>query len=287
MCCCVGVRAVVLWTCALLVRRAPCSLLTSRLVRADCRRTDCAHTWVSWCLATRRPQRAISHHCLNGSAMRCVVQHSRLKRAPFSASSRVRIRLFHQPARSVFVLTDSWSTISAVGLLAFLYRIGWRSVLYRQVDAVKATGNTRLWDAILTAADKLRAFAVKHPGVPRRIVVLSDGLDTQSNASVEACLQRLIDGGVVLDAIELGTDPNVDLHQLAKASGGYVFRPSTLSETVQVRFCVPFPCCPPRPVPSLASSGCHVASVASPRRCQSSGLESCPRPSPLILRHPS
>jgi hypothetical protein len=104
-----------------------------------------------------------------------------------------------------------------------------------QVDAVEATGDTRLWDAIRTAADNLHAFAAKHPGVPRRIVVLSDGLDNKSAARVEDCLQRLIDGDLVLDAILLGTDANPQLQQLAKASGGYVFCPENVPETVQVR----------------------------------------------------
>lgn len=89
------------------------------------------------------------------------------------------------------------------------------------VNALVARGQTGLYDALNTALAQLPAAG---PGVRRVIVLLTDGGDTSSTATLDATVRVLGAAGVPLFVIELRTsESNPDaLARLTSASGGRV-----------------------------------------------------------------
>ncbi len=97
------------------------------------------------------------------------------------------------------------------------------------------TGATTLYDGCALAVDGLAAG--RHEG--RFVLLLSDGLDTLSELSIEDVTNMLKRTGVRLFAIEVGERSPVpehrqlgfrNLEQLAKASGGAAYRVKKASE---------------------------------------------------------
>lgn len=89
------------------------------------------------------------------------------------------------------------------------------------VDGLAARGQTALYDALNTALAQLPAAG---PGIRRVVVLLTDGGDTSSAATLDATAEALAAAGVPLFAVELRTnESNPDsLARLASASGGRV-----------------------------------------------------------------
>ncbi|CAE7672334.1 unnamed protein product [Symbiodinium sp. CCMP2592] len=112
------------------------------------------------------------------------------------------------------------------------------------ISEVKPDGDTRLFDALQMAAEKLdswKAQELSKPGPGRkakppklRLVVLSDGCDTSSVKEAPQVAQFLQSKGVVVDAVMIGNETDPDLHAVCKASGGYVFRPASLQDAVRL-----------------------------------------------------
>ena len=103
-----------------------------------------------------------------------------------------------------------------------------------RIEAVTAEGDTRLFDALQTAAEQLSTFATKHPRTKLRVLALSDGRDTLSSVpahSVCALLQRR---GVTLDAVCVGNETSDALRAIAKATGGYCFQPERLRDALKL-----------------------------------------------------
>lgn len=81
------------------------------------------------------------------------------------------------------------------------------AALGKAVKAVKAGGNTRLYDAITFASQKLRASP---PGARRAIILITDGEDTQSRALMYDAEQAAIRAEVTMFALstnDLAMDP--------------------------------------------------------------------------------
>ncbi|MDQ3640565.1 MAG: type II secretion system F family protein [Actinomycetota bacterium] len=89
------------------------------------------------------------------------------------------------------------------------------------VNGLVARGQTGLYDALNTSLAQLPAAG---PGIRRVIVLLTDGGDTSSRATLDATAQVLAGAGVPLFAVELRTsESNPDaLAKLTSASGGRV-----------------------------------------------------------------
>ena len=89
------------------------------------------------------------------------------------------------------------------------------------VNALVARGQTGLYDALNTALAQLPPGG---PGVRRVIVLLTDGGDTSSSATIDGTTKVLAAAGVPLFAVELRTnESNPDaLARLTSASGGRV-----------------------------------------------------------------
>lgn len=95
---------------------------------------------------------------------------------------------------------------------------------------VRSEGMTPLYDAVLTAADALAARAERR----RAILIVSDGADTSSRASLDQAMRRVIDAEISVYAVDLSDaalyrgglrSPGADvLKALAVKSGGRFFR---------------------------------------------------------------
>jgi Mg-chelatase subunit ChlD len=86
----------------------------------------------------------------------------------------------------------------------------------RAVGDMEATGDTALWDALALAKDQLVEYSGKHPEAKKRIICISDGMDTKSttNRAPEICW-RLHEAGIVVDSVSLGNQQNSDLSALS------------------------------------------------------------------------
>lgn len=112
----------------------------------------------------------------------------------------------------------------------------------RAVDSTEPSGTTRLYDALETARRELDAFvnglATAPPeGVIKRIIVLTDGEDTNSTIQaheVSAALQR---DGVVVDSVVIGSelkDISTELRAISIATGGCAFHPKSINGALRL-----------------------------------------------------
>ncbi len=101
------------------------------------------------------------------------------------------------------------------------------------VGQLVASGGTALWDAVAFAADKLAAQPEAQP-VARILVVISDGADNSSTATLKQAINRAQHGEVVVYTVSTreDTNTNVDslvgehaLKSLAELTGGATFAP--------------------------------------------------------------
>ena len=120
---------------------------------------------------------------------------------------------------------DSAPTDVRVGLLTFASTVQLvvppttdRAALTRAVTGLKANGETRLYDAVL------RGLRVLGSGGDRTIVLLSDGKDEGSRASLTGATSQLERAGVAVHVVSLGVDraQAAQLDALARAARGRV-----------------------------------------------------------------
>ncbi|KAF7194948.1 putative bifunctional E2/E3 enzyme [Pseudocercospora fuligena] len=104
-----------------------------------------------------------------------------------------------------------------------------------QSNAMRAQGDTALWDALAMAKDQLDEYAKKYPTARRRIIVISDGEDTKSvtNAPKDLAWSFMQDKTVV-DSIALGSETARDLRGLSYLLGGYAFHPTSLANALAI-----------------------------------------------------
>jgi ubiquitin-protein ligase len=104
------------------------------------------------------------------------------------------------------------------------------------IKAVVPCGQTRLWDALSKAADDLETVnqsgkTKKFPNAKLRILVISDGEDTASNAAPHQIAMRLINAGIVVDSVVINSnDTCKSLCALCQMTGGLSFRPQTVKD---------------------------------------------------------
>lgn len=101
-----------------------------------------------------------------------------------------------------------------------------RQAVERAVASLRAQGGTSLYDAVL-AGVRLASTAGSS-----RMVVVTDGNDSKSRATLAAVTRRLTTAGIPLDAVEVrpGQQPSPALRKLAEAGGGRVVSVSNASQ---------------------------------------------------------
>ncbi len=102
-----------------------------------------------------------------------------------------------------------------------------KTLLHAAINAMVARGGTAIYDALLTSADLLAGVTGR-----KAIILMTDGEDKDSNATLDQVVQRFATREVPVYAIGLDLDPGskeeTNLVRIAEASGGkYFFSPST------------------------------------------------------------
>ena len=103
--------------------------------------------------------------------------------------------------------------------------------------AARARGETRLYDAIREATQALvdfRSASKRTSEGSLRILVLSDGEDTNSTVTAFDAAVALRRAGITLDAICIGGSRSEPLRAMAKATRGYCFQPETLRDALKL-----------------------------------------------------
>jgi ubiquitin-protein ligase len=106
------------------------------------------------------------------------------------------------------------------------------------IGKVAPSGPTRLWDCLSKAADDLEELnkvigssLKQFPNAKLRILVISDGEDTASQAGPHDMAARLLAAGIVVDSVVLNTkDTCLALCALCHMTGGLSFRPATVKD---------------------------------------------------------
>ncbi|XP_072045592.1 uncharacterized protein [Amphiura filiformis] len=99
-----------------------------------------------------------------------------------------------------------------------------------KLEKMRAFGMTAIYDGISTAIDQFEEIKARFPHCKRRIICLSDGVDTKSTSNPVTIAKKLELEKIVLDAIHIGTENDQTLKGLCHASGGYCFRPINIVE---------------------------------------------------------
>ena len=99
-----------------------------------------------------------------------------------------------------------------------------RQKIFRLIDAINASGNTRLYDAIDEKVKALASISTKHIKV---VVVLTDGMDDASNITKTQLINDIATSGanagegIKVFTIAYGSDADfTDLTQIANTTGG-------------------------------------------------------------------
>lgn len=99
---------------------------------------------------------------------------------------------------------------------------------------MKAQGDTSIWDALALANDQLSQYMETYPHAKKRIICLSDGLDTKSATLRHDICDDLIRKGVVVDSFCIGNESNLALRMISHFTGGYKFSPTTLEQAMAI-----------------------------------------------------
>ena len=107
-----------------------------------------------------------------------------------------------------------------------------RTALKAALGTLKAKGDTLLYDAVAQTARREAAQAERR----KALIVLTDGEDTKSSASLDSSIAAAVTAGSPIFAIGLGSDVNKEvLDRLASATGGqaiYLDDPTQLKPTL-------------------------------------------------------
>ena len=105
-----------------------------------------------------------------------------------------------------------------------------------EVDEAEARGKTFLWDALHAGHLALKAFRTANEGCRLRVLVLSDGSDTASNACTAHKAARLLQSEmIVVDAVCVGDAKEfMDLKAVCHATGGCCFQPDSIDNALRL-----------------------------------------------------
>jgi ubiquitin-protein ligase/uncharacterized protein YegL len=126
------------------------------------------------------------------------------------------------------------------------------------VNRLDHSGDTALWDALALAGDQIMEHANKYPNAKRRILCISDGLDTKSVHMPAGISDELCRNDIYLDCFCLAEDDNSDLQAISYLTKGYNFIPKTLEAAMAI--------CEMEPVLSLSDR--DIEDIESSRRSE-------------------
>jgi ubiquitin-protein ligase/uncharacterized protein YegL len=102
------------------------------------------------------------------------------------------------------------------------------------VQVLEHHGDTALWDALALARDQIQQYAATYPEAKKRILCISDGIDTKSHRAGQEMCQTLSLDGIVVDSFCLGGEQNQDLRALSYMTNGFKFHPTSLDQAMAI-----------------------------------------------------
>ncbi|KAF2087739.1 hypothetical protein K490DRAFT_41720 [Saccharata proteae CBS 121410] len=102
------------------------------------------------------------------------------------------------------------------------------------VNSMNAHGDTAIWDALFLANCQLTRHAQRFPQAKKRILCISDGMDTSSEMSAMAVCNTLKRNNVLVDSFCIGSDNNAELRTVSYILGGYKFVPRSLEQAMAI-----------------------------------------------------
>lgn len=104
----------------------------------------------------------------------------------------------------------------------------------RSVESMKASGDTALWDTLSLAVEQISQHAQKYLNALKRIICISDGIDTNSDQSPQSVYWSLRQSNVIVDSVILSNDENADLKAMSYLLGSYCFRPTEMATALAI-----------------------------------------------------
>ena len=89
----------------------------------------------------------------------------------------------------------------------------------QQLDHVSASGDTAVYDALDTARSMLSNYFRLVPNLRKRIIIVSDGVDTCSTSSASEVCHALQKNGIIVDSVQVGRESDGTLHAVSVATG--------------------------------------------------------------------
>ena len=89
----------------------------------------------------------------------------------------------------------------------------------QRLDEVFAAGNTVVYDALDTARRMLMNYRSDLPQLRKRIIIVTDGADTGSEASAKDVCHALQRDSVTVDSVQVGHLSDNKLHAISVATG--------------------------------------------------------------------
>ena len=89
----------------------------------------------------------------------------------------------------------------------------------QQLDRVFAGGNTAVYDALDAARRMLMSYRSDLPLLRKRIIIVTDGSDTGSEASARDVCHSLQKNSIVVDSVQVGNRSDNTLHAISVATG--------------------------------------------------------------------
>ena len=89
----------------------------------------------------------------------------------------------------------------------------------QQLDKVSAAGDTALYDALDAARRMLVNYRSDLPKLRKRVIIVTDGDDTSSEASAKDVCQALQRSNIVVDSVQVGEQSGRTLHAISVATG--------------------------------------------------------------------
>jgi len=84
---------------------------------------------------------------------------------------------------------------------------------------VSAEGNTAVYDALDTARRILVSYRSDLPKLRKRIIIVTDGADTSSEASAQDECRALQKNNIIVDSVQVGHRSDNKLHAISVATG--------------------------------------------------------------------
>ena len=89
----------------------------------------------------------------------------------------------------------------------------------QRLDKVFAGGNTVVYDALDAARRMLMSYQSDLSRLRKRIIIVTDGADTGSEASAKDACRALQRDGVIVDSVQVGHRSDNELHAISVATG--------------------------------------------------------------------